>query len=54
MNKDNRVQVMMSDDELVALDEWRFANKIASRGEAVRRLIADGIAKRETKPEAEK
>ena len=43
MTKDNRVQVMMSDEELALLDEWRFAQKIGSRGEAIRRLIANGV-----------
>jgi hypothetical protein len=38
--RQNRVVMMMSDAELKALDDWRFDQKIASRGEAVRRLIA--------------
>lgn len=43
MVKENRIHILMSDAELEALDEWRFANKIASRGEAIRRLIHRGI-----------
>lgn len=42
MTKTNRIHVLMSDEELKALDEWRYANKIASRGEAVRRLVMRG------------
>lgn len=34
---------MMSDAELAAVDEWRFANKIATRAEAIRRLVQIGI-----------
>lgn len=36
--KDNRVPIMFSDGELDAIDEWRFANRISSRSEAIRRL----------------
>lgn len=41
--KDVRVPIVMSQEELDALDEWRAQHKIWSRGEAIRRLIADGI-----------
>lgn len=34
----NRIPFMLSDAELAAIDEWRFANKIATRAEAIRRL----------------
>lgn len=43
MTKTNRIHVLMSDEELKALDEWRYANKIASRGEAVRQLVYRGV-----------
>lgn len=43
MVKTNRIHVLMSDEELEALDTWRFAMKIASRGEAVRRLVLRGM-----------
>lgn len=33
----------MSQEEVDALDEWRAQNKIWSRGEAIRRLVAEGI-----------
>lgn len=36
--RQNRIPFMMSDAELAAIDEWRFANKIATRAEAIRRL----------------
>lgn len=41
--KDQRVPIMMSEDELKAIDDWRFANRIASRGEAIRRLCQIGL-----------
>jgi hypothetical protein len=36
--KDQRVPIMMSEDELKAIDDWRFENRIGSRGDAIRRL----------------
>ncbi|MBY3332507.1 hypothetical protein HFN98_18020 [Rhizobium laguerreae] len=36
--KDQRVPIMMSEDELKAIDDWRFENRLGSRGEAIRRL----------------
>lgn len=41
--KDVRVPIVMSQAEVDALDEWRAANKIWSRGDAIRRLIAEGV-----------
>jgi CheY-like chemotaxis protein len=36
--KDQRVPIMMSEDELKAIDDWRFECRIGSRGDAIRRL----------------
>jgi metal-responsive CopG/Arc/MetJ family transcriptional regulator len=44
--KDVRVQLVISQAEMAALDEWRAKHKIWSRSEAIRRLIADGISSR--------
>ncbi|RSC31510.1 hypothetical protein EGT36_23110 [Agrobacterium sp. FDAARGOS_525] len=41
--KDQRVPIMMSEDELKAVDDWRFENRIGSRGEAIRRLCQVGL-----------
>jgi metal-responsive CopG/Arc/MetJ family transcriptional regulator len=41
--KDVRVQLVISQSEIDALDEWRAANKIWSRSEAIRMLVADGV-----------
>lgn len=38
-----RLQVMLSNDEMAALDDWRFQNRMPSRAEAVRTLIRHGL-----------
>lgn len=47
--KDVRIQLVISPSEIEALDEWRARNKIWSRSEAIRRLIAQGV---KAKPDA--
>jgi hypothetical protein len=39
-----RLQVMITDDELSALDTWRFTARMPSRSAAVRELIRRGLA----------
>lgn len=41
--KDVRVQLVISQAEINALDEWRAQHRIWSRSEAIRLLIADGV-----------
>ncbi|MBX5175308.1 hypothetical protein HJB77_03225 [Rhizobium lentis] len=41
--RENRVPIMMSDEELRAIDDWRFANRIATRSDAIRRLCQIGL-----------
>ncbi|NTF35531.1 hypothetical protein [Agrobacterium rubi] len=41
--KDQRVPIMMSEDELKTIDDWRFGNRLPSRGEAIRRLCQIGM-----------
>lgn len=41
--RENRVPIMMSEEELSAIDDWRFANRVATRSEAIRRLAASGL-----------
>lgn len=38
-----RVQLVISQSEIDALDEWRAKHKIWSRSEAIRKLIAEGV-----------
>lgn len=39
-----RLQVMVSDAELSALDDWRFAQRMPSRAAAIRELLRRGLA----------
>jgi hypothetical protein len=45
-----RLQVILSADELAALDEFRFANRIPSRAAAFRELMRLGLASAEKEP----
>ncbi|MDI6029073.1 hypothetical protein QBK99_23150 [Corticibacterium sp. UT-5YL-CI-8] len=38
-----RLHVKITADEITAIDDWRFANRIPSRSEAVRRLCQIGL-----------
>jgi hypothetical protein len=41
--KTERVTTMMTPSEVKAVDDWSFAQRIRSRGEAIRRLIQLGL-----------
>ena len=43
-NRLERLQVMLTDDELAALDDWRFARRMPSRAAAIRELLKRGLA----------
>ena len=45
--KDRRVVMMMTRSELKAVDDWRFARRISSRGEAMRQLVASALKAKE-------
>lgn len=40
----HRVPIMLSDEELKALDDWRFGNRVSTRSDAIRRLIVLGMS----------
>jgi hypothetical protein len=42
--RQNRIPFMLSDAELAAIDDWRFANRVATRAEAIRRLISSALS----------
>ncbi|MCY1741170.1 hypothetical protein [Ensifer sp. SL37] len=44
--RDKRVPIMFSSEELEMIDTWRFANRIATRSEAVRRLVTTGMVQK--------
>jgi hypothetical protein len=39
-----RLQIMLAEEELAALDDWRFAKRMPSRSSAVRELLKRGLA----------
>jgi hypothetical protein len=39
-----RLQIMLSEDELRALDDWRFKLRMPSRASAIRELLKRGLA----------
>jgi hypothetical protein len=39
-----RLQIMLTDDELVAIDDWRFGRRMPSRAAAIRELLKRGLA----------
>ena len=41
--RENRVHMMLSNSEMEAIDDWRFANRIATRSDAIRRLCHIGL-----------
>lgn len=43
-SRGERLQIMLTDDELTALDDWRFSRRMPSRAAAVRELLRRGLA----------
>lgn len=39
-----RLQIMLTPEEVTALDNWRFARRMPSRAAAVRELLKRGLA----------
>jgi hypothetical protein len=39
-----RLQIMLTKEELVALDNWRFGRRMPSRAAAVRELLRRGLS----------
>lgn len=44
LDRGERLQIMLADDELAALDDWRFARRMPSRAAAVRELLKRGLS----------
>ena len=44
LTREERLQIMLTDLELAALDNWRFAKRMPSRAAAVRELLKRGLA----------
>ena len=43
-NRAERLQIMLTAEELAALDDWRFAHRMPSRASAIRELLKRGLA----------
>jgi hypothetical protein len=44
LERGERLQIMLTLDELEALDSWRFSRRMPSRAAAVRELLKRGLA----------
>ena len=44
LDRPERLQIMLSADELLAVENWRFSRRMPSRASAVRELLRRGLA----------
>ncbi|TPL83482.1 hypothetical protein FJ950_19975 [Mesorhizobium sp. B2-3-14] len=44
LERPERLQIMLTQDELAALENWRFDKRMPSRSAAVRELLRRGLA----------
>ena len=44
LKRPDRLQLMLSPEEISALDDWRFAQRMPSRASAIRELLRRGLA----------
>jgi hypothetical protein len=44
LSRGERLQIMLTEEELNALDDWRFERRMPSRAAAVRELLKRGLA----------
>jgi hypothetical protein len=44
LSRGERLQIMLTQAELSALDDWRFARRMPSRASAVRELLRRGLS----------
>lgn len=43
LSRGERLQIMLTEEELTALDDWRFSQRMPSRAAAVRELLRRGL-----------
>lgn len=43
LSRETRLQIMLDDDELAAIDDWRFKQRMPSRAAAIRELLRIGL-----------
>ena len=44
LSRDERLQIMLTEEELRIVDDWRFSQRMPSRASAVRELLRRGLA----------
>jgi hypothetical protein len=44
LTRGQRLQIMLGEDELRAVDDWRFTARMPSRASAIRELLNRGLA----------
>ena len=44
LTRETRLQIMLTEEELGAIDDWRFKKRMPSRAAAIRRLIHTGLS----------
>ena len=44
LTREQRLQIMLSEEELEAIDDWRFQSRMPTRAAAVRELLRRGLA----------
>src|SRR4051812_37455364 len=44
LNRGERLQIMLTEEELKAVDDWRFKTRMPSRAAAIRELLKRGLA----------
>ena len=49
--RENRIPIMFSNEELEAIEDWRFSNRVATRADAVRRLCKIALIADQATPE---
>ncbi|TCD16087.1 hypothetical protein [Oricola cellulosilytica] len=43
LSRETRLQIMLDESELSAIDDWRFAHRMPSRAAAIRQLLRLGL-----------
>lgn len=43
LSRETRLQIMLSDEDLAAIDDWRFQQRMPSRAAAIRQLLNIGL-----------
>jgi hypothetical protein len=44
LSRGERLQIMLTDEEVAVIDDWRFARRMPSRAAAVRELLKRGLS----------